>query len=86
MRAAASGLSHWVAQAIRADGRQLAIELLCRGTPSVEQFAAAAMARARELGLGRRKPRGRRSDLARLARRGVTIVAIRPGLACGRGD
>lgn len=79
MMAAAAAVSRWVARAHHADGRLLAIELFSRGMPSAEQFAAAALRRARELGLARNKARRRHGALAQLAQRGVTITAIRPG-------
>ena len=84
-----TGLSRWVARAHHADGRHLAIEVLCRGMPSAEQFAAAALKRARALGLDRldrKTARRHSSDVALLALRGVTISAIRPAPAWERGD
>lgn len=78
---AAAGLARWVALARHADGRRLAIALVCRGIPSAEQFAAVALARARELGLPRRRPARRGAGLALLQRCGFTISAIRPGAA-----
>ncbi|RCW72504.1 hypothetical protein [Pseudorhodoferax soli] len=89
MMLAGAGLSRWVARAHHADGRHLAIELVCRGTPSAEQFAAAALKRARALGLGRldrKTARRRSSDVVQLALRGVTISAIRPAGTWERGD
>jgi len=88
MTAVDMGLGRWVARARHADGRHLAIELLCRGMPSAEQFAAAALQRARALDLARldrKTARRRSSDVARLARCGVTILAIQPGAAWERG-